>query len=150
MQGRRGFLTGGVNLYFSQAAYDAYLADSRPTAADKALAGGAVKSAADLAVLGWTNAQSTANPPTGDDKGGFLGYGASQYFNFSQSDPAPSAAGSSPPTLGTYGPGDGIVCETITFPAGAGGYATSRVTLSVNGTSLPAGDSLRGGRCTQT
>lgn len=142
MQGRRGFLTGGVNLYFSQAAYDAYLADSRPTAADKALAGGAVKSAADLAVLGWTNAQSTANPPTlVTTKGGFLGYGASQYFNYSQSDPAPSAAGSSPPTLGTYtDPATGIVCETITFPAGAGGYATSRVTLSVNGTSLPAGD----------
>lgn len=50
-----GYLTGGVNLYLSQAAYDAYLADSRPTGADKALAGAAVKSAADLTALGVTD-----------------------------------------------------------------------------------------------
>ena len=55
MQGRRGYLSGGVNLYISQAAYDAYMADTRPTAADKALAGGAVKGAADLTALGFTD-----------------------------------------------------------------------------------------------
>ena len=54
MQGRRGFLTGGVNLYFSRIAYESYLADSRPTASDKAAA--VLADAATLTALGFTDA----------------------------------------------------------------------------------------------
>ena len=140
MQGRRGYLTGGVNLYFSQAAYDAYLADSRPTGADKALAGAAVKSAADLTALGCTDAGGVNLSYTAKD--GTLATktsGTVPVVAFDRG--ATQNLLTSPRTLGTQ---TVTVLSGVTYTLSA--YGTGSVTLSGggSGTLSPASTTMRG------